>query len=192
MENRRGALILIGLLSIAIIGAGGWYLISPLFIDRSVDEELPLVFPEPTSTAGGSLAPTTLSVTSTAPMSDEQISDEMDQAISLATGTFKDADRFHQGEGVATLYKLPDGNRILRFEVFEVTNGPDLHVYLATGAAPTGSEDLGEYVDLGELKGNIGNQNYEIPDELSLDGYNSVVIYCVPFHIVFSYAPLDG
>lgn len=190
MENHRGAVILIGLIGIAIVGAVGWYLISPLFIDRSVDEELPLVLPGPTSTAEGSLLPTPISVTSTASMSDDDISDEMDQAISLATGTFKDADRFHRGEGVATVYELPEGNRILRFEVFEVTNGPDLHVYLAGGAAPTGSEDLGEYVDLGELKGNIGNQNYAIPDEVSLDVYHSVVIYCVPFHVIFSYAPL--
>jgi hypothetical protein len=71
-----------------------------------------------------------------------------------------------------------------------VTNGPDLHVYLAAGSQPTGRDDLGEHVDLGALKGNIGDQNYTIPPDLGLEDYQSVVIYCVPFHVVFSTASL--
>ena len=72
-----------------------------------------------------------------------------------------------------------------------MTNGPDLHVLLAVGSKPTGKEDLGQYVDLGELKGNLGNQNYPIPDDIDLESFQSVVIYCVPFHVVFSTANLS-
>ncbi len=107
-------------------------------------------------------------------------------------GTFRDADSFHQGEGSATLYVLPDGTHVLRFEDFRVTNGPDLRVLLATHPDPQGRNEVtGQgYVELGKLKGNIGNQNYTLPEGLSPDDYGSVVIYCKPFHVVFSVAPL--
>jgi hypothetical protein len=78
----------------------------------------------------------------------------------------------------------------LRFEDFSVTNGPDLHVLLAVDPAPASREDLGDYVDLGSLKGNLGSQNYEIPPGTDLSQFKSVVIYCVPFHVVFATATL--
>ena len=110
-------------------------------------------------------------------------------------GMFRDADGFHKGEGSATLYTLPDGSHVLRFEDFRVTNGPDLRVLLASHPDPMSRGDVhsGEYVELAKLKGNIGNQNYPLPDGLSPDDYNSVVIYCKPFQVIFSVAPLpDG
>ena len=51
-------------------------------------------------------------------------------------GQFQDADSFHQGSGEATIFQLPDGSYVLRFENFEVTNGPDLHVLLANHPVP--------------------------------------------------------
>ena len=81
----------------------------------------------------------------------------------VAMGTFSDADEFHRGSGSATMFRGPDGNHILRFEDFMVTNGPALSVLLSTATGITSSENLGEYLDLGPLKGNIGNQNYEVP-----------------------------
>ena len=112
--------------------------------------------------------------------------------VAVKRGTFRDADSFHQGEGSATLYALPDGSHVLRFEDFRVTNGPDLRVLLATHPDPQGRNEVtGQgYVELGKLKGNIGNQNYPLPEGLSPDDYGSVVIYCKPFHVVFSVAPL--
>ena len=115
--------------------------------------------------------------------------------VAVKHGTFRDADSFHTGEGSATVYELPDGSYVLRFEDFRVTNGPDLRVILATHPDPQGRGDVhtGEYVELGKLKGNIGNQNYPLPEGLSPDDYGSVVIYCKPFQVVFSVAPLsDG
>ena len=108
----------------------------------------------------------------------------------LVSGEFVDFDDFHQGSGTATVYELEDGSRVLRFEDFEVTNGPDLHVLLVPNEDPGGRDDVEGYFDLGSLKGNIGDQNYEIPDDVDLSEYGSVVIYCVPFHVLFSVATL--
>ncbi len=112
--------------------------------------------------------------------------------VALKRGMFRDADSFHKGEGSATLYELPDGSHVLRFEDFRVTNGPDLRVILASHPDPMsrGNVHSGEYVELGKLKGNIGNQNYPLPEGLSPDDYNSVIIYCKPFQVIFSVAPL--
>ena len=113
--------------------------------------------------------------------------------VVLKSGAFRDADSFHNGEGSATVYELPDGSHVLRFEDFRVTNGPDLRVLLATHPDPQGRNEVQGpgYVELGKLKGNIGNQNYPLPEGLSPDDYGSVVIYCKPFHVVFSVAPLS-
>ena len=73
-----------------------------------------------------------------------------------------------------------------------MTNGPALHVYLSRHEDPDSPgevKDLG-FVDLGDLKGNRGNQNYPIPSDVDIAGYNSVVIYCKPFNVVFSVASL--
>ena len=114
--------------------------------------------------------------------------------VAIRSGTFRDADGFHKGEGSATVYELPDGSHVLRFEDFRVTNGPDLRVLLAAHPDPQGRGDVhsGEYVELGKLKGNIGNQNYTLPDGVSPDDYGSVVIYCKPFQVVFSVAALSA
>ena len=107
----------------------------------------------------------------------------------LVMGSFIDIDPVHGAVGSATIYALPDGSRLLRFQDFRSKNGPDLHVVLSMEAPTSTFGGLGENaVDLGELKGNVGNQNYEIPADVDLSQYRSVVIYCVPFHVVFSTA----
>ena len=112
----------------------------------------------------------------------------------VATGNFKDADAFHRGSGVATIYRTPDGSEVLRLENLNVTNGPALHVVLSTHPDPERSEQVKQegYVDLGDLKGNRGNQNYPIPAGVDTSIHKSVVIYCYPFAVVFSVATLDG
>ncbi|MCY3934915.1 MAG: DM13 domain-containing protein [Chloroflexi bacterium] len=115
--------------------------------------------------------------------------DEAQEATPLRSGDWIEIDPIHRAEGSATLWQLGE-QRILRFEDFRVTNGPRLHVYLSQNA-PTGIfDDVEGFIDLGPLKGNIGNQNYEIPADLDLSAYRSAVIYCVPFGVVFSSAEL--
>ncbi|MEZ5227162.1 MAG: DM13 domain-containing protein [Acidimicrobiales bacterium] len=82
-------------------------------------------------------------------------------------------------------FTLGDGDRIfLRFENFETDNGPDLNVYLRSSADPD------DYLDLGDLKGNIGDQNYELPADIDLDRYDLVDIWCVRFGVSFGSAQL--
>lgn len=111
------------------------------------------------------------------------------EPTALAMGSFIDIDPIHGAEGSATIYQLPDGARVLRFEDFRSKNGPDLHVYLSKEAPTSTFAGLGaDEIHLGALKGNVGNQNYEVPADVDLSQYRSVVIYCVPFRVVFSTA----
>lgn len=121
---------------------------------------------------------------------DEMMEPAADEWVVIGGGQFSGADSFHQGSGQATIFQQGETS-VLRFENFSATNGPDLHVLLATGSAPTGRADLGDYIDLGSLKGNMGNQNYEVPAGTDLSQYHSVIIYCMPFHVVFATASLN-
>lgn len=126
-----------------------------------------------------------------AALADEQTMPEGDAPELIASGSFVQIDVIHGAEGSATIYQLADESRFLRFENFRSTNGPDLHVILSIAETPRSHNELGEdYIDLGSLKGNIGNQNYEISAEIDLSRYKSVVIYCLPFQVVFSTATL--
>lgn len=169
-----------------------WWLISPLFLDTEVNEAFPLSASAqvPDDMTQDEVEKEMESAATSDVVSEEPMPVDAGAPAVITTGTFRDADDFHMGSGIATIYELEDGSRILRLSEFEVTNGPDLHVLLVPNADPTGREDVEGYVDLGSLKGNIGDQNYEIPDDLDLSGFNSVVIYCQPFHVLFSVASL--
>lgn len=186
--RRNGRLVVVALV-VLVVAAAGWYLLSPLFLDEVVDEPFPLsagavvpdgmtqeeVEAEMAAAAGGD------GVEAAEPMTDAMVAGTV-----LATGAFAGADAAHDGTGTATVYELEDGSRILRLEDFEVTNGPRLHVFLT----PAGGVMDGA-VDLGELRGNIGNQNYAIPEGTDLAALTEVVIYCVPFSVTFASAALS-
>lgn len=110
----------------------------------------------------------------------------------LAQGEFVDADAGHHGSGVATLYEGSDGAIILRFEEFEVTNGPDLKVWLVAAADVASSGDVlsSDYLALGRLKGNLGDQNYTLPAGTDVSRYRTVVIWCEAFSVLMSAAAL--
>jgi hypothetical protein len=111
----------------------------------------------------------------------------------LATGTFHG--KVHRTSGRATIYKETDGRRILRLTNFKTSNGPDLHVVLI--ALKDAGDDANflksgtERVELGKLKGNEGDQNYEIPADTDLNKYHAVSIYCERFNANFGTAPLE-
>lgn len=93
-------------------------------------------------------------------------------------------DGFHKVEGLAKVLTLADGKTFLRLENLKATNGPDLYVYLSTG------KGVSDIVNLGRLKGNIGNQNYEIPTGTDLTKHNTVLIWCKAFSTLFGSAKL--
>lgn len=187
--------------SLVVTAVVGWILLSPLFIDEVVDEQFPGV-PTPQALAQMSdekkaaMAEDVLEAARGMP--DKAMADAKDDMmtpgapVALAAGAFRDADSVHKGSGDAALYRLADGNHVLRLENLDVTNGPDLHVFLVRHPGPVSSADVtdGNYLDLGALKGNIGNQNYAIAPGTDLAGFASVVVWCKAFGVLFSTAPL--
>ena len=195
--TRSGRITLVGLLAAAIplLFLAGW-LIRPLFVDTVVDEAFPLgaeaAIPEELT---DDQARVMMSAASKLEIEvDESMTQAMSAATQLKSGAFVDGDAFHKGEGSATIYQFEDGSRVLRLENFRVTNGPALFVLVSPHPNPGGRGDLSDagYTELARLKGNVGNQNYLLPDDLSLDDINSVIIYCKPFRVVFSTAALSG
>ena len=113
------------------------------------------------------------------------------ELMPVASGTFRDADRAHSGTGTATIL-ASDDETVLRFEAFEVTNGPDLEVWLVKAANVQSSADVkaSEWLSLGQLKGNVGDQNYSVPPGTEIGDYPSVVIWCEQFGVLFSAADM--
>jgi hypothetical protein len=110
----------------------------------------------------------------------------------LAKGDFHNADK--SGKGTATVYQLADGKRVLRLSNFATDNGPDLHVRLiaADDARDTASVAKTGHVELGKLKGNKGNQNYDVSRDVDLSKYKVVSIWCNRFSVNFAAAPLKA
>jgi hypothetical protein len=109
----------------------------------------------------------------------------------LALGQFKGY--AHETEGTASIYNV-DGNRVLRLTNFKTSNGPDVHVYLV--AAPDAKDDAtvknAGFVDLGSMKGNVGDQNYDVPGSVDLHMYQAVTIWCARLNVNFATAPLTA
>lgn len=195
---------LLTLIVLLVIFATGWYFVSPLIFNTTVEEEFPFDIPteeeiaQMTEEEKRTLEMKMLEEAAKLPdtvmgeaMPAEGVTPET-EPMALYMGQFKDADSFHKGSGDATIYRLPNGERLLRMEDLNVTNGPDLRVLLVKNSDPQNRDDVGDdYIELGKLKGNKGNQNYEIPDSVDVDEYGSIVIYCKPFHVIFSVATLN-
>lgn len=101
----------------------------------------------------------------------------------MYSGNFIDAHSFDKVSGRISVFEQ-GSKQIVRFEDFEATNGPDQTVYLATD---TSAED---FVSLGKLKGNIGAQNYDIPSGIDLETYDTALIWCEQFGVLFGSAEL--
>ena len=114
-------------------------------------------------------------------------------AKTLETGTFHG--KVHQTSGRATIYEETDGKLILRLSHFKTSNGPDVHVVLI--AAKDADDDANflknstAKLELGPLKGNEGDQNYDIPAGTDLKKFQTVSIYCERFNANFGAAPLE-
>lgn len=108
------------------------------------------------------------------------------EASTLYIGEFVGGnDGIHNAEGQVKVLKLNDSTNFLRLEEFEAINGPDLYVYLST------DKSASDFVNLGRLKGNVGNQNYEIPQGINLSKYATALIWCQAFSVLFGSADLE-
>lgn len=108
------------------------------------------------------------------------------------SGMFKDADLAHKGSGKAEFLNT-DGLDLLRLTDFKVTNGPDLEVWLVEKSGVENSADVkgSKWLSLGALKGNIGDQSYQIPAGTDISKYKSAVIWCEQFGVLFASASLN-
>jgi hypothetical protein len=170
---RRAAAILVPTLAIAL--PLGWYVASPLVLSKTLDEPAPIA-----AEATASVAPAASVAATAAPSATP--------APFVKSGSFSGADDFHFGRGSAQLIETAPGVFVVRLADFEVRNGPDLYVYLSPSAA--GYSD--EAVELGALKADKGNQNYEVPVGVDPTAAASVVIWCKQFSVLFATAPLDS
>ena len=122
----------------------------------------------------------------------ETLAEARDGAIA-ATGAFVDTDVVHKGAGQVQIITRADGLLEAQFTRFEVTNGPDLEVWLSAHPNPKTSADVSatDWLSLGRLKGNIGDQAYTIPLGTDFGQYPSIVIWCEQFGVLFSAAVLS-
>lgn len=166
--------------------AFGYFAIHTLFVDDKVSEAAPTFAFEQTTTTSTTVittqasdSPSTLEPTTTVPPPPPP-----PPIVAEAAGTFVSGD--HDTSGNVTVLGDGSGQRFLRIEDLNTSNGPDLKVYLVNRAAG----GVSDFVDLGELKGNIGDQNYEIPVGTDLAVYDKVLIWCVRFSSPFGEAIL--
>lgn len=209
--NKR--VLVIGIVIAVIAIPVGVYTISPLFVNNTINE------PVPTTSSGNNDAAAMQEFEEFMAMSEEEriekgrlmstderdmimigaaqsdgimVDDEMTEAMTTTgqasttySGTFVGVnDGIHNAEGQVVVFHLGDGSSILRLEDFKSTNGPDLYLYLSTDKAAS------DFVNLGRLKGNMGNQNYEIPQGTDLEKYDTVLIWCKAFSVLFGSAEI--
>jgi hypothetical protein len=210
MTSRKA--IIIGIIIAAVAIPLAIYTISPLFINTQINE------PVPTANNGINDAAAMQEFKEFMNMSEEEriekgqhmsieerdmimkgaaqtngttVVEEMttigEKIFTVYAGTFVGVnDGIHKAEGQVKVINLSDGSNFLRLEDFRSTNGPDLYVYLSTD-----NKSNSDFVDLGRLKGNVGDQNYKIPEGIDLSKYDTVLIWCRAFSVLFGSAELE-
>jgi hypothetical protein len=204
---------------VIIIGAGAFYLASPLFISSEIDEPLPegaelstlpssasepfrefvAMSEEERIEAGNQMSEEEKNqiMMEFSRMNSSSINESMEELQiseggnvtrgTLLTGSFIGAgDGIHNAQGNAKVIPIEGGGNVLRLEDLMVTNGPDLYVYLST------DKSASDFVNLGRLKANIGNQNYPIPAGTDMTKYDTILIWCRAFSVLFGSAGLEA
>lgn len=192
-----------------IIGVTVFYLASPLFISTEIDEPLPegaeispqssnqfqefmAMSEEERIEAGNQMNEQEknqimLEFTGMNTSIDESMSQGSEPNASLLIGSFIGVgDGIHDAQGIAKVIPVESGGNVLRLEDLVVTNGPDLYVYLST------DKSASDFVNLGRLKANIGNQNYPIPAGTDMTKYDTVLIWCKAFSVLFGSTDLTS
>ena len=156
---------------IAVLGAGTLYWFQPwrLFTNTTVADALP-----PPASTPSEPAITASASASTPPPAEPVYTD-------LAQGSFITHE--HETSGSVRIVEQPDGSRVLAVEGLQTSDGPDLRVWLTDQPVIEGVDgwyvfDDGRVLELGPLKGNLGDQEYEIPADADLTGLSSVSIWC--------------
>lgn len=178
-----GGVVVAAALVVGLVVFKPWLLFTDVRVDEvlpTVQSSQPAVTPVPVATPDPGSSPTPIPMPDPVP-------------VALASGTFVSQE--HSTTGTATIIQNPDGTRVLAIENLDTTNGPDVHVWLSAADAVEGYDGWflaggAAYVDLGVIKGNQGNQLYEIPADVDLSAYRSVSLWCVQFSVGFGAAQL--
>ena len=182
--DRRSRLWLVAAAALVVLVAVLAYLFQPwrAFTTVTVVEAVPSVAAPSPSGAPQAPAPS-VAATSPAPAQGPSV---------LLKGSF--VSQAHETSGTASVLRLPDGSRVLRLEGLRTSDGPDLKVWLtAAPATAAGAQqvDADAYRSLGDLKGNVGDQNYVIPADVDLAALHTVSIWCARFSVSFGAAALE-
>ncbi len=165
--QKRSLYILVGLGAVIVL----WAVFRPekLFVNQKVNESLPA--------ASTSAASSPAATSAMAP-------------AALLAGAFHSG--AHETAGTASIYQLDGGKRVLRFTNFKTSNGPDVRVYLMAAGDAKDNETVKKagFIELGKLKGNEGDQNYDVPANADLAKDRAVTIWCARFNVNFGTAPL--
>ena len=171
-----GAIVVVAGLVVALVVLKPWL----LFIDVRVDDALP-TFASPSATAD--------------PAPSDSPTPQPPEPQLLSTGTFTSHE--HTTSGTVSIVEQPDGSRVLAIAGLDTSNGPDVHVWLSASDVVEGFDGWfvaggAPYLDLGLIKGNVGDQVYEIPADSDLSQYRSVALWCVQFSVSFGAAQLGA
>ncbi|HKW39857.1 MAG TPA: DM13 domain-containing protein [Gemmatimonadales bacterium] len=186
MTTRKSLLVSAAVVAVVAL----WYLFRPdaLVISKTVNEPFPAEAHAMSAMAESpTMAKSGTAMRDTPAMAQSAMAEE---PVKLTSGRFHK--HAHDTKGVAAIYRLEDGRRVLRLTEFATSNGPDVRVYLvaADDVQDEASAKQAGFVDLGALKGNIGDQNYDVPADLDLSSYRAVSIWCRRFSVNFGAAPL--
>ena len=174
--------IVLGVLAICIIGFGYWT-ISPLFIDKEVNDELPMeevLMDKDTTSDNEEMMDETMEQEDEMMKKDEPAQEAKEEMRAPIIDTAA-----HPASGEVRVVEN-GGQTIVRYENYDGTGGPDLYVYLAKDL------DAKEFVSLGEAKGNKGNINYTVPEGVDVEDYPYVLTWCKAFGVLFDYAQIGG
>ena len=206
---------LLVIIAVIVVGAASVFAVSPYFTESTVDEALPTgaimqpkmedkdammikddstmmeketMMDEDSMMDDKEMMDETMEEEAMMEKEDSMMDETMEELVVVSyAGTFTGAgDGIHDAQGDVYTIPLETGSNVLRLENFQSTNGPDLFVYLST------DENASEFINLGALKANNGNQNYEIPDDADLEKYNKVLIWCKSFSVLFGNAELSS
>ncbi|GJG86718.1 hypothetical protein tb265_18990 [Gemmatimonadetes bacterium T265] len=188
------------LAGLAVVLFAAWYAFRPerLFTNHTVDEAAPTAGAAPTGTAPAAMAGGTASAAAGAAGAVDGMAGATPPAAAGAAHAALATGQFHAGahptSGTATILDLGNNHRVLRLTNFSTSDGPDVHVVLV--AAPDVADDAtvkrAGYVELGGIKGNRGDQNYDVPASTDLAKYRTATIWCERFSANFGSAPLTA
>jgi hypothetical protein len=191
-RSTRVMLLVGGLITALIVGGIAWWLASPLFVYNTGNATNPFATATTASTANSATSTPTSSA-STTPVATPTVA--ASGPTILATGTFIDiGDGIHHGSGKVSIGKTAAGKYVLYMEQIDITNGPDIYVYLSRHNNPTiASQVTDGGANLGRLHETKGSVAIPIAEDIGkrLNDYHSVAVYCRAFSVIFTKAPLQ-